>query len=842
MRKPGVLYLLILIGLAACEAPKNELQSLTGDWQFSQENDSIWYPSKVPGTVQTDLLALDKIPDPFLLNNEDSIQWVSEKNWRYKRQFSVSEATLQKTKHFLKFDGLDTYAEVYLNDILILSANNAFRSWEVDISDAILSENRLEILFKSPDSIEKAEASKLEYELPETPRVFTRKPQFQYGWDWGPTIKTMGIWRDISLVSYETVRLKEAFLQTTSLTDTLAEITAHLSLEALEYEEISVEITNNNTGEVFKSSFEVSAAQTEYTVPLSITNPKLWWTHNLGTPYLYDFTIQLKKGQTFIESISKKIGLRTIELITEKDTLGESFYFKLNGKPVYMKGANYIPQDIFLPNVTLEARTKLLDDVARSNMNTLRVWGGGVYEDNAFYDLCDEKGILVWQDFMFACAMYPGDAAFLENVKQEAIDNVKRLRQHPSIALWCGNNENSEGWHRWGWKDGKTEAQHQEIWNGYYAVFNHILPRVVDSLHPSVSYWESSPKYGRGDERYQFEGDAHDWWVWHDGYPFEHFEAQIPRFMSEFGFQSFPSHEAIRYFTEQDSIDLNHPAFASHQKHARGFQLIREYMERDFPVPENDSDYVYVSQLLQAFGIEKAIHAHRRAKPYNMGTLFWQLNDCWPVVSWSSIDGLGNWKALQYKAKMAFENVLISAEQKNDSVAIYVVNDTFESLAETTTFTLLDFYGNVLYENEFEAECLPNSSAIIYTLALKELSIDPTFTVLKIAFGKHVYLHYFVKPKDLKLPRQEFHSKIERNDSGFLITFKVAALRKNVFLSVTEKGFWSDNYFDMLPGESKTVQFYTESDTITNLNIKSLADFYTNYEAIPPIDYNPCNI
>ena len=512
-------------------------------------------------------------------------------------------------------------------------------------------------------------------------------------------------------------------------------------------------------------------------------------------------------------------------MVNDKDPIGESFYFKLNGKPVYMKGANYIPQNIFLPEVSQKNYINLINDVVDANMNMLRVWGGGVYEADFFYQLCDVKGIMVWQDFMFACAMYPGDEAFLENIKQEAIENVKRLRQHPSIALWCGNNENSEGWYRWGWKNGKTEAQQQEIWEGYYAVFNHILPRVVDSLNPSVSYWETSPKFGRGDNRYQFEGDAHDWWVWHDGYPFNHYEEEVPRFMSEFGFQSFPSYETIKYFTELDTINLSNASFANHQKHARGFSLIREYMKRDFPIPSKGADYVYMSQVLQAYGMTKGIYAHRRAKPYNMGTLYWQLNDCWPAVSWSSIDGLGNWKALHYQAKKAFENVIISTSKNENELEVYIVNDTFSEIKDTLVISHLDFNGNVLFKEVALVSSPINSSKVVYKYQLKNKEFDHNNTFLKIIFGESEYYHYFAKPKDLNLINDPIAIETVKNKDGFLIKLKSETLQKNVFLFSEEKGTWQDNFFDILPGVSKYIQFKTDAKVVSKINFKTLNQF-----------------
>ncbi|WP_415376159.1 glycoside hydrolase family 2 protein [Patiriisocius sp. Uisw_017] len=815
--KWGLIFLSSL--LINCKQSTNSIQSLNGnDWQFTQDyknpNNTYdivnWQPATVPGSVQKDLLNLGRIPDPFKGSNEDSIQWVSERSWIYKKEFSVSAEILKKQKHILRFEGLNTYAHFLFNNKKLTKTNNAFRIWEVDVSDLIETENAVEITFYPTDEYEEKESAKLNYTLPESPRVFTRKPQFQYGWDWGPTIKTMGIWRDVSLVSYDQVRMKDAFVQTNTVSEEKAMLTANIEFETFDYDKSSIEIVNNTTNETIANEIEIYGNDT-YKFPIIIDHPKLWWTHNLGEPFLYDFTINVKKGNTVIQSINKKVGIRTIELVTEKDSIGEGFYFELNGKPVYMKGANYIPQNIFLADVLPKERKKLLDDVVAANMNMLRVWGGGVYEEDLFYDLCDEKGILIWQDFMFACAMYPGDAAFLENVKGEAIDTVKRLRQHPSIALYCGNNENREGWHRWGWQADKTEAQKEEIWNNYQAIFNDMLPKVVDNLSPAISYWESSPKFGRGDKRYQLEGDAHDWWVWHDGYPFEHFEEEVPRFMSEFGFQSFPSYEAIKYFTEQDSIDLNHPSFTTHQKHARGYKLIREYMEREFPVPTNPEDYVYVSQLLQAYGITKGIFAHRRAKPYNMGTLYWQLNDCWPVVSWSSIDGMGNWKALHFKAREAFKNRLIVPFEENNILKISIVDDAIRTITADLLVLFKDFNGEILAEfNEEAISTFNEKNEVIFEIPLHKLNIDRRKSYAEIFFGNDNVVHYFEKPKNLNLSTEKLTAEMVKKEYGYEIRLHSETLQKDVFLYSEAEGTFENNFIDVLPNRTENIKFKTE--------------------------------
>jgi beta-mannosidase len=455
-------------------------------------------------------------------------------------------------------------------------------------------------------------------------------------------------------------------------------------------------------------------------------------------------------------------------------------------------------------------------------MNMLRVWGGGIYENDIFYDLCDKKGILVWQDFMFACAMYPGDKDYLQNVQQEAIDNVKRLRHHASIALWCGNNENSEGWHRWGWQDGRSESEKEDIWSNYLKVFDSILPNTVD-IFTDTDYWESSPKYGRGNPKYEFEGDAHDWWIWHDAYPFEHLEEHVPRFMSEFGMQSFPSYEVINYINQSDSLEITSEGFKNHQKHVRGFELIDKYIQRDFPVPTEAEDYVYMSQLVQAYGINKGLEAQRRAKPYNMGTLFWQLNDCWPSVSWSSIDFFGNWKALHYKAKKAFENVLMSSRIKDNILKTYIINDNLTDVTDTLHLQLIDFYGKELWSFSKEVTALESRSILIHELNLE--GIDKRSSVLVLRFNNSTSTYYLAKPKDLKLHQTEINQEITKTSSGFKIKLSSSTLQKDVFLFTQEKGHFSDNFFDILPHESIEIELETEAKTLRNLEIKTLNAF-----------------
>ena len=814
------LYFLLLILIIGCQT-KNDIPikiSLNNNWQFKGIDTLDWKSASVPGNIFTDLLDHKIIEDPFVKNNEEKVQWVSKKNWKYKTNFSLSEEILNKKNIELNFDGLDTYASIFLNDSLIGQTENAFRKYTFKIDDLAKKENELKIIFTNTDYYETIKEKKNPYNLPEGKRIYTRKAQFQYGWDWGPKLNTSGIWKTVSIKAWNDYRIDDIYIKSTEINNKYA--TLLVDIKKLSNIELDKNLTYQVyiNGKLHKSSDEVFKGYS-WVTSININNPKLWWPHNLGDPYLYTIKVIVKKDNQILDSISTKHGIKTIKLINKKDSIGESFYFEVNGKPIYAKGANYIPQNSFQNKVTNQHYEKLLSDVVNSNMNMLRVWGGGIYENDIFYDLCDEKGILVWQDFMFACAMYPGDKAFLNNIKTEAEQQVKRLRNHASIALWCGNNENSEGWKRWGWQTNRNKKEKQDIWNDYLAVFDSILPKTV-SKFTNTDYWETSPKYGRGNPKYETEGDAHDWWVWHDAAPFEHFQKRVPRFMSEFGFQSFPSFEVINYINQKEEIDLKTDAIKSHQKHSRGFQLIEEYMARDYKVSTNDEDYAYASQLLQAKGIVMGIEAHRRAKPYNMGTLYWQLNDCWPAISWSSIDYFGNWKALQYKAKKTFENVLISSKIENNSVKTFIINDTFENLKGTLKLKVLDFYGKEIWASSKEIEVTESSSQQFYELSLNRFDKKNSF--LKVEFNNQESYFYFTKPKELNLLKGEIQREVIKTKNGFSITLKSDVLQKGVFLFSKEKGHFSDNFFDLEPNTIKTLFFETDSDSLNNLQIKKL--------------------
>lgn len=829
MRYSFLLVLLVLITSCQEKAPNVERRYLESNWSlhkavdYSLVSDSV----TIPSTVHKELLPL--IKHPFKGNHEDSLQWITEENWIYETIFTLDEKTLSKEHITLNFEGIDTYASIELNGHQILETDNAFLSWQKDVKPFLEKENELYVTFESPLEIEAKKAAANPYSLPEGNRVYTRKAQYQYGWDWGPRLNTMGIWKPVYLEAYNDFKIEDLYIKQNFVKDATANLTAQINLSEKRTELLKFQIKVNDSL-YWEQDYQPKAQENEFEIHFEIPKTKLWWPHNIGEPYLYDIEVLVSKNGNLVDSKKLKTGIRTIELVNEPDDLGTSFYFKVNDVPVYMKGANYIPQNSMQDLVTDQHYEDLLSDVKDANMNMLRVWGGGIYENDIFYEKCDEKGILVWQDFMFACAMYPGDTRFRESVTNEIKQQVTRLRNHSSIALWCGNNETSEAWHNWGWQEGRSQAERDSIWEDYRAVFQIAMPKYVSEL-TKEPYWESSPQLGRGNPRYEYEGDAHDWRVWHDAYPFEHFEARVPRFMSEFGFQSHPSYEAIRYINSSGEIDISSQDYATHQKHARGNELIREYMQRDFPVPADDEDYVYMSQLVQAYGMSKGIQAHRRARPYNMGTLYWQLNDCWPVVSWSSIDYFGNWKALNYQAKRDFENVLITNVVENDTLKTYAVNDNLETYVANYEILVRDFGGRVLIRKQLDDSTTKvdsGSSDLISEIDLSVINHSIEEIFISIKHGNKKVIQTLGSPKNLKLLKSDVTNKITKRENGFELTISSNVFTKDVFLYTDTKGHLSDNFFNLEPNSEKIILFETDSEDIPKFKYKSLNGMIKN--------------
>lgn len=815
------IFLLLLLICCSVSAQTSYRNLSKENWTFNKQNEAKKYKATIPGTVHTDLFQNQLISDPFFGANEKQLQWIENENWEYETHFTISKAELKNQNIDLEFDGLDTYATVYLNGKTVLEANNMFRKWTIPAKLHLkIGTNNLKVIFHSAVQKGKEEAKKLSYTLPEKERVFVRKAQYQFGWDWGPRFVTAGIWKNVQLKFWNSAKIENIKYSQIELNEKKAILEFTTEIYVAEVKTIQLKINEKS------ENFNLKKGKNKIKMQYDITNPKLWWCNGLGNANLYPFTIEISQKKQFLDSKKLNIGLRTIELIHEKDQVGKSFYFKLNGKSVFMKGANMVPPDSFLPRVSDATYFSLVENAKKANMNMLRVWGGGVYFDDAFYEACDANGILVWQDFMFACSMYPGDEKFVKNVKQEVIDNVNRLQNHPSIAIWCGNNENDEGWYNWGWqKQFKyTKADSTQIWNDYKKVFHEMIPQTLDSLLPKEKdiYWSSSPSIGWGRKESLLQGDSHYWGVWWGKEPFEIYEKKVGRFMSEYGFQGMPNLETLKEVIPKQDLNFTSEAFKNHQKHPTGYETINEYMDRDFVVPKDFEDYLYVSQLLQARGMKTAIEAHRRAKPYCMGTLYWQFNDCWPVTSWSSLDYYGNWKAFHYQVKESFAPVFLAVVEKTDGLSIIGSNDNLEVKAGIVTVKLIDFSGKELWTASKECVLDVEKNTTCIQISYAEL---PKFvkekTVLQIEFsGNHkniVAYHYFVKPKELQLEQPTIEVKIVGET---LIEVKTNTFAKNVYLRA-DGHFFNDNYFDLIPGISKIIK--TDRPT-ENIKVKSLYD------------------
>ena len=576
-----------------------------------------------------------------------------------------------------------------------------------------------------------------------------------------------------------------------------------------------------------------------YAVPFEIKNPRLWWPNGLGEPYLYDISTQIVVNKR-TDNHNHKLGLREIEVVNEKDSIGKSFYFKVNGQPVFMKGANYVPNDVFLDRVSPEKYEHIVKSAYLSNFNMLRVWGGGIYEKDIFYDLCDKYGILIWQDFMFACNMYPGDSKFLEGVKQEAIDNVKRLRNHPSIALWCGNNEVLTAWLGWGWKKQNEESQPhgaKAMWKAYKDIFLDILPNTVKEYDSDRFYWASSPQASDTVKTNKINGDDHDWRIWFRKVPFINYHDNPARFVSEYGFQSFPELKTVKKYAREEDYDIYSDVMKSHQRSFIGNGTIKFYLERDYRKPKDFESFLYTGLVLQAEGIKTGIEGHRMNMPTTMGSLYWQLNDVWPVASWSSIDYYGNWKALQYFARKAFQPVVAIPDTKTEDLLIYSVSDLLDDSMAVLKLRLLDFRGKELWKYANTVNIKASTSNVIFKSPLPSilhnLDIHDILLEVKLLNGdEEIYstTTYFDLIKDMKLPIPTIQNKIDKVEDGYLITISTDVLSKNLYLSFEDyEGWFSDNYFDLLPGETREIIFKTK-EAISNpekeIEIRTIRDTY----------------
>jgi beta-mannosidase len=844
------LLALLLLASATLQAQSPETSTKTGaryrlrldgGWTFREAGKGEWRRAKVPGSVHTDLLAAGLIEDPFYRDNERKLQWVGKTDWEYRTTFDAPASLLARRRVELVFEGLDTYATVFVNERRVLEADNMFRTWRVDAKAALKAgANTLRVVFRSPINEVLPRMKALGYELPasndqgEKTSPHTRKAPYQYGWDWGPRFVTSGVWRPVTLEAWDEARLSDLHVVQNSLGKDSAQMTAEVEVVSPAAAGAVVEVQNlTDMAAAQYKPVKLAPGVNRVSVPFTIQRPRLWWPNGMGAQPLYEIRARVFLEKSVNPPVGEladearvRVGLRTVELRQRPDAAGKSFTFVVNGVPVFGKGANWIPADSFPERVTRARYRQLLESARDANMNMLRVWGGGYYESDDFYE----------QDFMFACSMYPGDEKFLESVRAEAVDNVRRLRNHPSVALWCGNNEVETAWHHWGWKQNLPA----KLWDDYKKIFHGVLPEVVAEHDPTRAYWPSSPSSNlEEDADSQRMGDVHYWEVWHASKPFGEYERQRPRFMSEYGFQSFPLVETVNAYTVASDHDIQSPVMLAHQKHPRGNQLIREYMLREYPEPKDFESFLYASQVLQAEGIRVGAEHLRRIMPHNMGSLYWQLNDCWPVASWSSVDYFGRWKALQFYARRFYSPLLVSPHAEGGRLDIHVVSDRAEPTPARLLVSLLDFDGKLLTGEQKDLTIAPLRGDSYLSLPLNKLlegrDAKSVFLLAELHVGPRVVssnTHFFRPFKELNLAAPRVGTSVAATRGGFKLRLTTDKLARAVHLSAPgSEGSFTDNFFDLIPGRPVEVEFRTQGrarleDFRNGLKVRSLADAF----------------
>jgi beta-mannosidase len=761
--------------------------SLNGSWQVAKAGTQDWIPAQVPGCIHTDLLAAGKISDPFYRDNEKLAQWVGETDWVYRRTFDVNAELLSHRHVRLRCEGLDTLAAIRVNGQEIGTTDNMFRTWEFDVKPGLKAgENQIEIVISSPAAFVKALEDKRTENKGVTGRAWLRKQPCQFGWDWAPTLITSGIWRNISLEAVDEARLEDVLvLQDHSLNNGVG-LTVKVASQDVADSALRAIITVRQNGKTVGSQ-AIQLTDGKGEGELLIKHPKLWWPNGMGGQPLYEVRVDLLGPDgSRLDSVAKRIGLRTLQIVEpEKD---KPLRFAANGVEFFAKGANWIPADAFSNRVTPARLREYVADAVAVNMNMLRFWGGGYYEEDALYDACDEMGICIWVDFKFACASYPAfDAAFVDNVRHEARDNLKRLRHHPCIAVWCGNNEISllvkDDW-----------SVFSMGRDGYESLFKHALADEVKSCAPQASYVSGSPDCG----------DVHYWEVWWGARTFEAYR-ELSGFMSEFGYQSYPEPRTVYAYTNaEDRASTMTDIMKWHQRCPLGNDRIKNMTGNYFRAGKDFDSTLWVSQLVQAYGVKLGAEYWRQHMPQSMGCLFWQYNDCWPVASWASVDYYGRWKALHYAARHFYAPALISGleDEKTKSVAVFLTSDLPVQARGQLGWRVTDLQGTLLHDGTVAAEVAPRKSQLVQTLDLQSLAQQHGQNNLLVWLtlgigGREVSrnLVMFARPKELDLVDPVLKTEVAETKSGFRVTVSSARPALWAWLSLAEMDArYSDNF------------------------------------------------
>ncbi|PRY23715.1 beta-mannosidase [Aliiruegeria haliotis] len=774
---------------------------LSGNWTVTDAQGDYSFEMALPGDIITGLHAAGLIPEPYWGRNEYDLRWICERGWRLSR-----EIELDRTDLVLAISEVDTVASILVNGTAVLETQNAHRSYRADISGAlVLGTNRIEILLPAVtaecDARQKKQPFRLPVQRTNSPidnGNMLRKPQCDFGWDWNIALAPSGVYGMLALEPLETLRIDRLAIRQDHSGDGVA-VTVDAHVDGTATQDTMVTFAFGGTER--RLPVPANVANPVVTAEFALSNPELWWPAGQGMQPLYDLMVQL--GDQVEE---RRIGLREIELISEPDAVGRSFLLKVNGRPVFCKGANWIPADALAGRIDRDAVEDQLQSAVDANMNMIRIWGGGRYEPTWFHDLCDELGLLVWQDFMFACNLYPSTPEFLAEIDAEVRDVVARLHHHASTALWCGDNELVGAL---GWFEESRNDRDRYLVN--YDRMNRALETALMETDPTATWWPSSPTPGPlsfGDAWHDdSSGDMHFWSVWHEGRDFEHYRDVSPRFCSEFGFQSYPSMNVIRTFAEPKDFNISAPVFESHQKNAGGNARIAETMFRYFRFPTSFENFVYVSQIQQALAIHTAVTHWRSLKPHCMGTLIWQLNDTWPVCSWASLDYGGGWKLLHHMAQKFFAPVHVAAVPDGDGVLLRATSDEASAVDLAVEASAMKMDGTTRRLGSANVSVGPDRS--VEACRVDGLTEDEVLTFSwSLPDGRSGRDHFAPKPyKSYALEDPGLVSDIRQTGSGLSIALTAEKPAFFVALEADVPGRFSDNGFLLLPGAPVTVTF-----------------------------------
>ena len=809
--------------------------TLNGTWQLSAGHRSLEsVDMQIPGTVLSGLLAAGKIKDPFYRTNEDATRALFWKDYVFTRTFDVDEELLAQQHIVLVCEGLDTLAEISINGTFLAKTDNMHRTWKFQAKKLLHpGKNEIQIVFRSVLRFIEDYPYEAHKKINYIPcgsmkgNQLLRKAHSMFGWDWGPQTIDAGIFRDIYLQGYSHARIEDIRIHQQHTKNVSVQTSITLS-ESVPGQKLCVELSEDGADKPLQTKLCKTNADGVAAVDFVIENPKLWWPNDYGDQPLYIVrTTLLDEDGTSLESITRRIGLRTLTISQEKDEWGNEFAFCVNGVKIFTRGGNYIPDDCLYTRITEKKLDYILESCRRAHFNCVRVWGGGYYPSDAFYDLCDEKGLIVWQDLMYACNVYDVTDAFAENCRQETYDNVRRLRHHASLGLWCGNNEIESAWDHWG--DFQKETPYLRA--DYIRLFEEVLPKAVQEADGETFYWHSSPSSGgcfdNPDDANR--GDTHYWDVWHGQKPFTDYRKYFFRFCSEFGFQSFPCAKTVNSFTLEDDRNIFSRVMESHQKNDAANGKMLYYLSENLRYPKDLTHLLYASQVLQGMAIKYGVDHWRRNRGRCMGTLYWQINDNWPAPSWSSIDYFGRWKALHYMAQKFYAPHAVSMTLEDHRCHVYFSNESFETTEHSLTLSIRDLSGNVLetYETKGNSPAFSAIETAVVDICSWEDQKDDVFLEAVIHTKDQKVLkdvETLVPYKYLNLKNPVISTEAEETNDAFILHISSDCFAPFVALDFDDADvIFSDNFFHLT---DKTVQdIIVKKEDILQGHFENAEDF-----------------